>query len=305
VFHKPIGTYYLVVTVMIALALGATLLMAGLLWLLWPPLARAFLALAAAGLLYAYAVEPAWVEFRHLELQMPELPEAWDGLRLAQLSDFHLGMAMPAGRLRAVLERVNQFQPDLIVHTGDFFSGQSRGRPPGTEHLGGLRAPLGVYGVLGNHDYFCETPQLLAALDEAGVRLLRNEAVALTTERGVLWLAGVDDQSTGHDDLDQALRQVPPGQFTILLSHSPDLIEEVSDRGVALMLSGHTHGGQVCLPIYGPIFCFSRFYKRYSDGLFRVGPTTLYVNRGLGLALLPFRFFCRPEVTLFTLRRAR
>lgn len=302
-FHKPIGGRRVLIALMLALALALVGLAALGLWLVWPPLARGFLVLVVLALGYAYAVEPYWVEYREVEVGMKDLPAAWEGLRVALLSDLHLGFSASSGWIAGVLGEVASRTPDLVVVTGDFFSGQSTGVPAGSERLASLQAPSGVFGVLGNHDYFADTEALLGVLDGTSLRLLRNQAVALERGGARLWVAGVDDLSTGHDDLDAALRAIPEGEATILLSHSPDLVEEASDRGVSLMVSGHTHGGQVCLPGLGPLFCFSRFYRRYAAGRFQVGPTALYVNRGLGKALLPFRFLCRPEVTFLTLRR--
>lgn len=303
-FQRPMGGRRLIVLSMVLLAvvLAASVTLA--LWLLWPPLARGFLVVLVLALGWAYAVEPYWVDYRDVEVGVPDLPAAWDGLRIAHLSDFHLGFPPGPSFLRRVLGEVQARKPDLIAHTGDFFSGQSTGVPAGAELLSRMQADLGVFGVLGNHDYFADTGALLGVLDTAQVSLLRNGAVPLERDGARLWVAGVDDLSTGHDDLDRTLAEVPPGEPTLLLSHSPDLVEEASDRAISLMLSGHTHGGQVCLPFLGPVFCFSRFYKRYASGRFQVGPTTLYVNRGLGQALLPFRFLCRPEVTFLTLRRS-
>ena len=273
------------------------------LWLVWPPLAQGFLALLVLALGYALAVEPYWVDFRSVSVGVRDLPPRFEGLVLAHLSDLHLGFAVSTGWLRRVFAEVVRRGPDAVVLTGDLFIGGSRGIQRGSEALPLLEAPLGVYAVLGNHDYFADTEALLEALRAARIRTLRNEAIPLEREGERLWLAGLDDLGTGHDDLEQALGGVPEGAPVVLLSHSPDAVEEASDRQVPLMLSGHTHGGQVCLPFWGAVFCFSRFYRRYVDGLFQVGPTALYVNRGLGKALLPLRFLCRPEVTLLTLRR--
>lgn len=303
-FQRPIGGRRLVVLGMVLVAVLLAAFVTLTLWLVWPPLARGFLVALVLALGWAYAVEPYWVDYREVEVGVPDLPSAWDGLRIAHLSDFHLGFSPGPSFLRRVLEEVKARKPDMVAHTGDFFSGQSTGVPAGAELFGQMQADLGVFGVLGNHDYFADTGALLGVLDTARVRLLRNGAVPLERDGSRLWIAGVDDLSTGHDDLDGTLREVPPGEPTLLLSHSPDLVEEASDRAISLMLSGHTHGGQVCLPFLGPVFCFSRFYKRYASGRFQVGPTTLYVNRGLGQALLPFRFLCRPEVTFLTLRRS-
>jgi predicted MPP superfamily phosphohydrolase len=272
------------------------------LWLVWPPLAQAFLVLVVLALGYAHAVEPYWVQYREVEVGLKDLPPVWEGLRISLISDLHLGFAVSSGWLRRVFSEVTERQSDLILLAGDLLAGGTAGVPRAAQRLALLRAPLGVCAVLGNHDYYADTEALLETLRSVGVRLLRNQALCLEREGQRLWLVGLDDPGTGHDDLDLALNLVPDGAPAILLCHNPDAVEEVSERAVGLMLSGHTHGGQVCLPGLGQVFCFSRFYRRYSSGLFWVGPTALYVTRGLGKALLPFRFLCRPEVTLLTLR---
>lgn len=301
-FRSPLGGRRLVIAAMLAVAALIVGVSTLALWLLWPPLAHGFLVLAVLAAGWARAVEPFWVDWREVEIGVRGLPAPWEGVRIAHVSDTHFGFPPSPGWMGRVLEQVRARRPDLLVHTGDFLSGQTTGVPPGAELLTGLDAPLGAFGVLGNHDHFADTQSLLGVLERGRLRLLRNEAVGLEREGTRLWVAGVDDLGTGHDDLEAALREVPAGEPVVLLSHSPDLVEEASDRAVSLMLSGHTHGGQVCLPLWGPVFCFSRFYKRYAAGLFQVGPTSLYVNRGLGMALLPLRFLCRPEVTLLTLR---
>ncbi len=301
-FHRPLGGRKTVILVMVVLVAVVVIGISVLLWWIHPTLARIFWALVVLAMGYAYAVEPFWVEFRTLPVQVRGLPETWEGTRVALLSDLHLGFAASGGWLRRVFAQVGELQPDLIVLTGDLFAGGTRGTPREASQLAALRAPLGVFAVLGNHDHFAETAAVRRALEEAGIRLLSNQAVPLHRGAGRAWLIGVDDVGTGHDDLEEALSAVPEGEASILLCHNPDLVEEVSERQVPLMLSGHTHGGQVCLPILGPVYCFSRFYRRFAAGLFQVGGTRLYVNRGLGKALLPFRFLCRPEVTILLLR---
>ncbi|MGI5844469.1 MAG: metallophosphoesterase [Candidatus Xenobium sp.] len=301
-FSSPIGGRKTVIATMVGLVAVLVLVVFLLLWLIYPPLARVFLVLVVLALGYAHAVEPFWVDFQTVSVGIRGLPRIWEGTRVVLLSDLHLGFAASAGWLRRVFAQVLEHRPDLIVLTGDLFAGGTRGIPKEAAELAALTAPLGTFAVLGNHDYFAQTSAVRQALEDARIILLSNQAIPLQREGERLWLAGVDDLGTGHDDLEETLRAIPDGETTILLCHNPDLVEEVSEHQVPLMLSGHTHGGQVCLPFLGPVYCFSRFYRRYAAGLFQVGPTSLYVNRGLGKALLPIRFLCRPEVTVLDLR---
>jgi predicted MPP superfamily phosphohydrolase len=302
VFSSPIGGRKTVIATMVGLVVVLVLVVFLLLWLICPPLAQTFLVLVVLALGYAHAVEPFWVDFQMVSVGIRGMPRIWEGTRVVLLSDLHLGFAASAGWLRRVFAQVLEHRPDLIVLTGDLFAGGTRGIPKEAAELAALRAPLGTFAVLGNHDHFAQTSAVRRALEDARITLLSNQAIPLQRGGERLWLAGVDDLGTGHDDLEETLRAIPDGEATILLCHNPDLVEEVSEHQVPLMLSGHTHGGQVCLPFLGPVYCFSRFYRRYAAGLFQVGPTSLYVNRGLGKALLPIRFLCRPEVTVLDLR---
>ncbi|NMA27353.1 MAG: metallophosphoesterase, partial [Burkholderiales bacterium] len=286
-FSSPIGGRKTVIATMVGLVVVLVLVVFLLLWLICPPLAQTFLVLVVLALGYAHAVEPFWVDFQMVSVGIRGMPRIWEGTRVVLLSDLHLGFAASAGWLRRVFAQVLEHRPDLIVLTGDLFAGGTRGIPKEAAELAALTAPLGTFAVLGNHDYFAQTSAVRQALEDARIILLSNQAIPLQREGERLWLAGVDDLGTGHDDLEETLRAIPDGETTILLCHNPDLVEEVSEHQVPLMLSGHTHGGQVCLPFLGPVYCFSRFYRRYAAGLFQVGPTSLYVNRGLGKALLP------------------
>ncbi len=164
--------------------------------------------------------------------------------------------------------------------------------------LASLQGPLGVYACLGNHDYWTDPDAIARALGRAGVRVLRNEGVEVAEG---LWVAGLDDVWEGQPSLDMALKGMPSDAATVVIVHEPDYADEVTADGrVMLMVSGHTHGGQVRLPLLGPPI-LPYLGQRYPAGLYTLGDMTLYVSRGVGLISPPVRFNCRPEVTLLTL----
>jgi len=253
---------------------------------------------------YAFLIEPHWVDWSEEELQIPQLPASLDGLRVCHLSDLHVGIPGSGAFLRRVLDECVSHQPDLIVITGDLLNGRLREIPSCASLLGRLKAPCGVFAILGGHDYRHDPDRLVRSLGAVGVRVLRNEAVRIGPEEPALWLVGLDENSgCCRANLPEAMKRVPVGAPTLLLMHSPDSIPEVSACGVNVALAGHTHGGQVCLPFYGPILTMSRFGRRYARGRRRVRDTILYVSRGIG-SHDHIRFLARPEVPLFTLVRA-
>lgn len=255
-------------------------------------------ALGALGVAYAAHVEPSRPRGRQLTLGFADLPPALEGLRVGQLSDLHLGKRYSEQNARLAVEWMRRERPDLLVITGDLVS-YERAIGRIAPLLRGLSAPLGVYAVPGNHDYFEGMAAVTEALAAAGVPMLVNEHRRLSWGGGELWLVGVDDVWEGVADLDGALAGVPADGWKLLLSHSPDFVDEAAQRGIALQLSGHTHGGHLRLPLLGP-FTLPRYGVRYPYGLMQVASTTLYVTGGLGG--IPLRFRCPPEATIFTLR---
>jgi predicted MPP superfamily phosphohydrolase len=257
---------------------------------------------AAVG--YARYVEPRSLRVERVPVEIAGLPDGLDGLRIAQLSDFHLGPLVRIEHVRRAVRLANSLEPDVIVVTGDFVSVARRYVGPAVGATAELSARLGVFAVLGNHDFWVAPRMIASLLRRAGVVVLRNETAVVFRDGVTLNLAGVDDMWARADDLDQALAGVQPGDPIILLSHNPDLAPDAAPRGVSLLLAGHTHGGQVRLPIVGPLVVPSKYGKLWAAGLHRVGSMSLYVNRGVGLIAPPVRFLCPPEVTLLQLRRA-
>ncbi len=260
------------------------------------------LALALVG--YAWQVETRWLRITRLTVRIPGLPTEFAGYRIVHLSDLHLGVRMNEARLPWVIAAANRERPDLIVITGDFVTGGRDSLRTGSELLGGLCAPDGVWGVLGNHDYMVGAGRVAAMLDRAGIGLLVNAAHTLPRGSAALSLAGIDDMIHGAPSLQMALRDVPPGRATILLSHAPDFAPRAAaDPRVVLQLSGHSHGGQVRLPGLRPPV-LPRGGKAYPQGLYTIGGLQLFVTVGTGTGWLALRFGCRPEIAVLTLQPA-
>lgn len=273
--------------------------------------------LAVTGLLStgagaAYARREAYSPVvERVEFALRHLPAAFDGTTVAFLTDTHHGPFVPVSYLEEVVHLTNALAPDIVALGGDYVQRRRpfypRGNPrhlvaPGVGVLGKLRAPLGRFAVLGNHDRKVSVMLTRRALAQAGFVELTNTGVALERDGGRLWLCGVDDLRTGKPNLPRALRGCGVRDACLLLSHNPDIVERIRDPRVGLVLSGHTHGGQVVLPLVGAPFTASRYGQKYREGLVK-GPTArVYVSRGVGTIAVPLRWGAPPEVTLLTLR---
>lgn len=243
------------------------------------------------------------VRVRRPEITIPALPAAFDGFRIAQISDLHCGPFASGRRVAAWVARVNGLEADVVAVTGDLIASGARFVSVVARELGGLRARDGVFASMGNHDYFTEGDAMADALAAAGLSVLRNTGVELERGGAKIFLAGVDDTWTGRDDLTAALAARPAGMPTVLLAHDPALFSEAAARGVALTLSGHTHGGQLGVPFFSKRWNLARVITRFTTGLYQDGAATLYVTRGLGTTGVPIRLLVPPEITVLTLRR--
>jgi predicted MPP superfamily phosphohydrolase len=252
---------------------------------------------------YGVLVRRRWVRVVTRPVRVTGLPAEFDGLRIAQLSDLHLGTLTPRSWGMRWARAANAAAPDLTVVTGDLVTSGSAYTQDIADVLGELRAPRGVYSSMGNHDYFGDEEQLVAALRGRGVTVLRNEGVALEKDGATLWLAAIDDTWTRRDDLTRALARRPHGAPTVLLAHDPNRFDQAADAGVELVLSGHTHGGQVAMPFFARALNLARMPYKYSLGVYERGISTLYVHPGLGTTGPPMRLGAAPEVTILVLRR--
>lgn len=264
---------------------------------------------SAAGLLGFAAYEPHELAVERVDLRLANLPRDFDGLRIAQLSDIHFEEFVSAQHLAKAIAAINEAPPDLVVLTGDFVTEPLFGKNsakaaqvafPCAEMLRTLRARHGVFATLGNHDYMTRPRIVRDALAAAGIPVLRNASTEVAIGGRGLWIVGLDDALRGHPDPEIAFRAVPPGRGAITLVHEPDVADSLQGYPIALQLSGHSHGGQVRLPIVGPPY-LPLLSRKYPMGHYRAGALDLYTNRGLGVIGVPFRFLCPPELTLFTL----
>jgi predicted MPP superfamily phosphohydrolase len=248
--------------------------------------------------------EAAWLEVVRVALPLPRLPHSFDGLRVAFLADIHHGPFTSLSYVRSVVRSTLALQPDLIVLGGDYCLKDAKYIRPCFEVLAALSAPLGVFGVLGNHDYWHGLAETRAGFASAGVAELTNRGAWLERGGYRFRLAGVDDDWHGKVDVKAALGDSTGADACLLVSHNPDVAERVRDPRVGLMLSGHTHGGQVVFPTGRAPFVPSHYGQKYLRGVCRAPATTVYVSRGLGCTSVPVRFGSRPELTLVTLQSA-
>jgi uncharacterized protein len=284
-----------------------------------PTTRRKFVRLAAAAGVAALAsdttlIAPNLPRIVRKEIVLRRWPERLEGFTIALLSDFHYDPFFSVHPLRSSIGMVNALHPDLIVLTGDFvtepFHGDKANRAkaayaaePCAQLLRQMQAPYGLWAVLGNHDVVTDPNRVLNALRTVGIQVLRNQSVPIEGSGARFWLAGVDDVMEKRSDLAAALHIVPAGESVVLLAHEPDFADHVARFPVDLQLSGHSHGGQVRIPLVRPLW-LPPLAKKYIWGLYKIGGLTLYTNPGLGTVGLPVRMNCPPEITFLTLRRS-
>jgi uncharacterized protein len=248
-------------------------------------------------------------------IKLASLPRAFHGFRIAQLSDIHVGPFMSEEQIRKFVRIANDLKPDLFVLTGDFVTWEASTAPAVVNALSGLKAPLGVYGSLGNHDEWAAAEDLLTELfAHSGVRILRQEHTAITAGNDSFNLIGVDFTNSRHMSvggwhlssykLEGVERLMVPGTANILLSHNPDSFDRAAEMGIDLSLAGHTHGGQLALEFISPEIAPSRLMTPYVAGWFERPGGQLYVNRGIGTIAAPMRVGAPPEITVYELLRA-
>lgn len=276
---------------------------------------RSFLKIALASTLsttvggvgafgYAHDIEPARFVVERLDLTLPRLTPAFDGYRVAQISDIHLdGAVMTRAHLAQIVARVNRQQPDLVVITGDFVTyDPDYWADSLIDPLRELVARDGALAVLGNHDHWTDAPTVRGIVEASGLLNISNDVFTIRRGAEALHIGGIDDYWEQHDRLDLVLDQLPATGAAILLAHEPDFADVSAPTGrFDLQLSGHSHGGQVILPLIGPPV-LPTFGQKYPVGRYQVGTMIQYTNRGVGLIPPRLRFNCPPEITVFTLR---
>jgi uncharacterized protein len=242
------------------------------------------------------------IEVNEYRVPMPGMGRELDGLRIVHLTDIHHGLYFSAEALAAAVELANSLEPDLVALTGDYVSYSRNFAHSAAELLGGLRAPRGVFAVLGNHDFRVGADLVTRALRRSGIEVLRNRHTLLREGGAELFLAGVDDLWF-NSNLPRALRSIPRGRPVVLLSHNPRIVVSAAHYSVDLVLCGHTHGGQVRLPFLERMRNGNTSAKgrRFHTGWDAIGRTQIYISRGIGTIVVPLRVACPPEMPMFTL----
>ena len=256
--------------------------------------------------IWGFLIEPNRLVVNHSTIPIQNWPNDLNGLRIAVIGDIHVGAPfIDDQKLRLLVERTNQQQPDLVVLLGDFMSQDTwhghRVAPEITaNHLKYLQAPLGVYAVLGNHDWWDDGYHVRRALEQAGIQVLENDVTEVKRREVSLWLAGLSDIWTRPQKVLETLAKIPSGSSIIALTHNPDVFQSLP-RTVPLMLAAHTHGGQVNFPLIGTPIVPSRFGQRYSAGHVFENDHHLFVTTGIGTSILPVRFRVPPEIAMLTI----
>ena len=279
-------------------------------------LISSFLIFLTALIWYSFIFEPNNIQIERISVKVENLSESFDGIKIVHLTDFH---SKDFGeREKRVLEILEDLDPDLVFITGDFIDHKTKDidscqefwRELGNKYQGK------IFGVLGNHEYWIDhinASSIKDLLEKSGIVVLRNEnkkisrskdaaVLRLYNDDEYIYLIGVDDPDTGRDDLSKAMINIEKNIPKILLAHSPDIVDNLQGEQIDLILSGHTHGGQVKIPFLRPFWTPTENRGKYASGLFEINGTNLYVNRGIGTAIFPIRFNCSPEITVIELR---
>lgn len=245
--------------------------------------------------------EASSLKIERITIDLKRLPKNLDGFRLVHLSDIHHSPFTDLAHITRAAEIANSLKPDMFVLTGDYVSHEREYIEPMAEVLGTLQSEFGTFACLGNHDHWTDGELVTESMRDAGIKVLINEGIRFTARDSSFWLAGVDDYMVGKTDLRAAFRGSFPDEMKMLLAHNPIIVRRAARAGVDLMLSGHTHGGQVKIRDDEKRILPRRKLK---NGLHRRKETQIYITRGIGTVVLPVRYQCPPEISLLELRCA-
>ncbi|PKO12095.1 MAG: phosphohydrolase [Chloroflexi bacterium HGW-Chloroflexi-10] len=266
---------------------------------------RKFLKLGLAGSVllvsYPFMVERYLIQLNHYRVYLKNLPAGFQGFRIAHLTDIHYGSLTPLWLVEHVVAMANRQAANIIVCTGDYVHERDSIQQIDEVWpvLSKLTAPQGVFSVLGNHDHWASTSQSLKWLEHSNQNL-RHRAVRIDQGNDHIWLGGCGDLWEDELGVDLAFSSAPPQDFKIMLAHNPDTTDRSFNTRLDLILSGHTHGGQVAIPFVGaPIVPVQN--KNYTSGFFQTNNGTLFISRGIGWTILPVRFNCPPEIAVLEL----
>jgi len=247
-------------------------------------------------------IEPRWIQVVQTDFYDSDIPSAFDGKRAIFLSDIHVSQFLSRERLQSIVDRVNDMNPDIVFLGGDFIYHGDEFIAPCFEELGKLRAPLGVYAVTGNHDYWGSHTAVEEAIEREGIENLNNLGKWVKIGDQRIRIGGVGDLWEDAPDYKPAIEGSETNDFVVLISHNPDYSETLLENAIDLQISGHLHGGQITFfGLFAP-YLPSYYGQKYRTGLINNGKTTVLVSNGIGVIGLPFRFGARPQINVITLR---
>ncbi|WP_010530380.1 metallophosphoesterase [Lentibacillus jeotgali] len=266
----------------------------------------ALLGVSGGTYYYAHDIEPSMLDINHAELASRKIPQPFNGFKIVQFSDTHIGYHYTIEQFSKLVRTINAQNPDLILFTGDLVD------EPHTYHwdneiahiLQNLNAQYGKYWIYGNHDHGgYGTDIVKRVMDQAGFSLLQNNHTTIEMDNQQIVLAGIDDVMLGDPNLGDTLANADPDLYTLLLAHEPDYADNTVRFPVDVQLSGHSHGGQIRLPFIGHLYT-PLYAHKYVQGKHTLqnGKLILFVNRGIGTTRLPYRFLCKPEIHTYTLK---
>jgi len=275
-----------------------------------------FILLVIGAVLLAYAsLETRWVKITNVTIESHDIPLSFDGKRIVFVSDIHHGEALSRERVMKLVQRINDLHPDIIILGGDYSSREEKYIIPVFDELRNLKSKYGIFGVMGNHDYFVNGDLTIKMMKRNGINLCDNKSYWVKINRDSIKIGGVDDPSGNVQVLDSTIYDVHPKDFCILIAHQPNYVKTLNTDLVDLTLSGHTHGGQVTFfGLWAPILpsdnglwaslTFSKEGQKYCYGLYqRNGTMQSYITSGIGTRSPHFRFFRRPEIAVLELKK--
>lgn len=250
---------------------------------------------------YPFLIERYNFQVNTYKIPVPNLPRAFNGFKIVQLTDLHFGFLMPLFVVKQLIHKINTLEKDIIVCTGDYVHEKDTKSQIDTvwHHLMKLRARHGVYSVLGNHDHWGDFKQSLYWLERSGQNV-RHKSISIAEKGERIWIGGAGDYMEDDLSIDKAFQNVPSNECKIVLAHNPDSADSNFTTNVDLMISGHTHGGQINIPFIGPPVLAVK-NREYISGFIRSTKTNLYISKGLGWSMLPVRFNCPPEISILRL----
>ncbi len=264
-------------------------------------------ALAASVLLWSFLIEPATLRTVEYKIDVPGWPESFPEIKVAILADLHVGSPfVDIEKVREVVEQTNGVSPDLVLLPGDFviqnvLGGEFVDPWKIADILSELKAPLGVWGVLGNHDWWHDAKAVRHAFEASGIPMLEDISVPLIHKGTKFWLTGISDYYEGPHDMERAFAHVPEGAPFLAMTHTPDIFPEYPKKS-GLLIASHTHGGQVNIPFFGRPVVPSRYGERFAAGLIEENGKQMFVSTGIGTSIIPIRFRVPPEISILRLQ---